>query len=611
MMMSIGMLGPLDVRRGAAAIRMATGKPRIVLAYLIAHAGRTVSIDDLVAELWAGSPPRSAVANIRTYVAGLRRSLGAQAAATIEVRPNGYLLRLADDCRLDLDEFRALVGRGRAEASGGAPHTAVRYLDQALGIWRGSALEGLRDGPVLNTFAAVLEEERVQVVEESIDARLHAGRCAEVVPELRRHLDAHPLREHAYAQLMTALYRSGDVSGALATFGTAREQLTGHLGVDPGRPLVDLHRAILERDPLLDGPRDQPEPRRVSAADPVRAPGAPFLTPPRVADFTGRDTEIGYGVRVLTDGPREALPIVAISGLPGVGKTALAVAIAHRVRAHYPDGQLYADLHGDRPRPASPAGIAAQFLSSMGLPGDRIPGDQAGCVGMLRSVLDGRRILVVLDNAADEAQVRALLPGTAGCGVLVTGRAPLPALDGARLLPLACLAEADAAGLFTDILGRPVGFERAAVRQIVRSCGRLPLAVRIAAVRAASRPGWPLTRFVALLSEESTRLDALRAGDLDVRSRLAGGYRALPPADRRLLRQLSLLNVPVFTAAAVTGEDPAVVADRLEALVDAGFLTEVAPGCGYRMHILVRLLVQDQIRGSCRTATPSTRTAGK
>ncbi|MFC6566386.1 AfsR/SARP family transcriptional regulator [Actinoplanes utahensis] len=591
------MLGPLDVRRGTAAIRMSAGKPRIVLAYLITHAGRTVTVDDLTTELWAGSPPPSAVANIRTYIAGLRRSLGSTLAAIV-VHPNGYRLQLADDCRLDLDEFRALVGRGRADAAGGQPHTAIGHLDRALGIWRGSALEGLRDGPVLSTFAAVLEEERVQAVEEAVDARLRARRFAEAVPMLRRHLEENPLREHAYAQLMTALYHSGDVSGALAAFGAAREQLSTHLGIEPGRALSGLHLAILDRSPVLDA-----EPRETSRITATETLVTPFLTPPAVAGFTGRDTETGYAVRALTATPRDALPIVAVSGLAGSGKTALAVTVAHRVRAAYPDGQLYADLHGDSPDPATPGEVIGQFLTALGVPAARFPDGLSDRTGMLRSALAGRRILIVLDNAADAAQVRPLLPGAADCGVLVTGRSRLCALDGARFIALAGLPEPAAVALFTEVLGRPAGAEEAAVRAIVRSCDRLPLAVRIAAVRAAGRPGRPLALLAALLADETTRLDTLRAGDLDVRARLTGAYRSLQAPDRRLLRLLSLQPGPDVAAG---------VTDRLDALVDAGFLTETGPQ-RYRVHGLVRALARESADGSSisRTAMPSTRSAGK
>ncbi|SDS88247.1 AfsR/SARP family transcriptional regulator [Actinoplanes derwentensis] len=586
MSVSIGLLGPLDVRRGTAAIRMAAGKTRIVLAYLIANHDRVIAIDELAGELWAGSPPSSAVANIRTYVAALRRSFGsAPAPVSILARPHGYQLRLADDCRVDLNEFRALVERGRA--AGGQPRTAMRHLDQALGIWRGSALDGLRDGPMLSTFAAVLEEERVQVVEETVDARLCDGRFAEAVPMLRRHLDDNPLREHAHAQLMTALYHCGDVSGALAAFATARDLLRDQLGIEPGRELTDLHLAVLDRSPRLD--RDRPEPEPIVAADPLFTP---FLTPPPVAGFTGRTSEIELGVRVLGPARRDVLPIVVVSGLAGVGKTALAVALAHRVAGGYPDGQLYADLRGDGPDPATPEEVIGRFLTAQGVPADRIPAALPARTGMLRSTLDGRRVLVVLDNAAGEPQVRALLPGTAGCGVLVTGRSRLPALDGARHITLTGLPEPDAIALFSAVLdgpadreravtGGPADRDRAVIGRIVRSCETLPLAVRIAAARATSRPGRPLDRLAALLDDESTRLDTLRTGDLDIRSRLTGACRALPPAARRLLKSLSL-------SQGVTDDDT----DLLDVLVDGGFLTENGPG-RYRVHGLVRLVMHE------------------
>ena len=576
-------LGPLEIRRGARAVRLSGVKPRVLLAYLLVNANRTVPIDEIVEELWGGTPPPSATANVRTYVGDLRRSMRTWA-TTVQVvaKPAAYQLALTGDgYYLDLDDFRAQVRLGRAKMNDGMPLAAVDHFERALAMWRGPVLENLRNGSALSTFASHLEEDRAQVTADLIECRLMLGRSAEVIPVLRRRIQEEPLRERAYAQLMRALYQSGDPSEALEVFRSARATLTADLGIEPGPQLTGLHRAILTGEPVGPAPW-------------IRS--APCLTPPAAAGFVGRSVELTRGARILTSHPAGTLPILAVSGLPGAGKTALASTLAHRLRDHYPGGQLYADLHGDRGGPVDPADVACRFLRALGVPARCVPDRRSDRIGMLRSELAGRRVLVLLDNAANEAQVRPLLPGTDDCAALLTSRRRLSGLDGAEFVVLGCLAEPEAITMFTNVLGRePLGAERSAVYEIVRLCGLLPLAVRVAAARAADRP---LPELAALLRDESRRLDELRVADLDVRARFAAGCGALRSADRRLLALLS--RAPDFTAtaaAAVTGNDLAVVAASLENLGASHLLTKTVPGDGgpprYRFHELIRIFARE------------------
>ncbi|GGK81741.1 AfsR/SARP family transcriptional regulator [Mangrovihabitans endophyticus] len=590
MTISFRVLGPLEIRQGASTVPLPAVKPRVLMAYLLAHANRTVPIDDLVGEIWASSPPPSATANVRTYVAGLRRSIRRDSPSLqILAKPGAYRLTVTGgEYLLDIDKFRNLVRLGRTEMAAGSPHGALEFLDRALELWRGPAFEGVSDGPVLGAYASHLEEERAQAMEEAFEARLALGRYAEVVPALRRHIRAEPLRERPYALLMTALYRCGDAAGALDVFGSARQALTSHLGIEPGPQLAELHRAVLERNPAL-------EPVFVPESGAV---GTPFLTPPAIPEFRGRSAEIALGFGVLTATSRSTPAILAVSGMAGVGKTALAVTLAHRVRAHYSDGQLYADLHGDDREPTAPAQVIRHFLDLLEVPSERVPEGLAERAGLLRSRLAGRRVLVLLDNVADESQMRALLPGSADCAVLVTSRRRLSALDGADFLDLTCPAEPQAMAMFAGFLGRePATVERAAAREIVRMCGSLPLALRI----AAARPRRPLPQTASLLRDEAQRLGRLRVGDLAVRPRFASGYAALQPADRRVLRLVSLLSTPDVTvpvAAAMTGDGTGPVTTSLENLADVHLLIETVPEDGgparYRFHELVRIFARER-----------------
>ncbi|GIJ49323.1 SARP family transcriptional regulator [Virgisporangium aliadipatigenens] len=588
-------LGPMQVCRDGAPVPVPAAKRRILLSYLLMKANEPVIIDDLVEEIWAGSPPASATANVRTYVAGLRRSLSDGAGASpILARPGGYELRVASS-QLDVSEVRERVLRARAVA-GSVPFDAARLYELALEAWRGESLADVAVGPALAEYAARLEEERRVIVEDLVELKLALGRVTEIVPLLRRFVTDNPLRERAQGQLMLALYRCGDASASLEVFARARAALVDQLGLEPGPDLVLLHRAILERDPALD-----PAAPAVTLSTSDRP--VPFLTPPDVADFTGRAETVARCVALLEQG-HATLRVLAVSGPPGVGKSALAVHVAHRLRARFPDGQLYADLGGDRSVPARPGDVLGLFLRALGVPPARLPEDPDERLGLLRTELAERRVLVVLDNAADAAQVRALLPSAGGCAVLVTGRARLAGLAGAAFVDLDTFTPAEAGALFAAVVSPARAGDTAAVAEIVRLCGFLPLAVRIAAARAAGESRYPLAALAGRLRDERRRLAELTVGDLDVRASLATADASLPPEARRLLRILAALDLPDVTEEAVPdGAVRQLVAARL--LEDQG--PDATGRARYRFHDLVRLFAVE--RAECELPAAERRAA--
>jgi DNA-binding SARP family transcriptional activator len=604
MTLTYRVLGPVEVCRDGTPVPVPAAKRRVLLSYLLMKANEPVILDDLVEEIWAGSPPPSATANVRTYVAGLRRSLGDDSGASpIMVRPGGYELVVAPS-ELDVSEVHHRVGRARAVASGLPPDgarllEAVRLFESALNAWRGDSLADVAVGRALAEYAASLEEERRAIFEDLVELKLALGRVTEVVPPLRQFVADNPLRERAQAQLMLALYRCGDPAGSVAAFARARDALVEHLGMDPGPDLVRLHRAILDRDPSLDPP-PVPGPVELSTSDRRETAAAPpFLTPPDVADFTGRAETVARCLALLRQpgGGTGPLRVLAVSGQPGVGKTALAVYVAHRLRDRFPDGQLYADLGGDRPEPARPGDVLGLFLRALGVPPARLPEDPAERLGLLRTELAERRVLVVLDNAANAAQVRALLPSADGCAVVVTGRARLSALAGAAFVDLEPFTAGEARAFFGTVVEPARAVDGDAAAEIVRLCGYLPLAVRIAAARAADAPRHPLTALAGRLRDERSRLAELTVGDLDVRASLATADASLPVATRRLLRLLAVLDLPDITeetASAVAGAPDA----PLRRLVDARLLEDLGPdGAGqarYRFHDLVRLFGRER-----------------
>ncbi|MGY0234313.1 BTAD domain-containing putative transcriptional regulator [Longispora urticae] len=584
--MQVRVLGPLEVLVGGEPVPLGGRRPQIILAMLALEANRVVPVDRLVDAVWDESPPSTARGQVQICVSALRRALGVPDA--IGTRPPGYLLAVGDR-QLDAHVFEERLTAARLLADADRLAEAADQLREGLALWRGPALAGV-DGRLLRTATTRLEESRLTATEERIRLDLALGRHDELVGELFELVAAHPLRERPHAHLMTALYRTGRPAEALEAFRRARAVFVEELGIEPGEELRRLEHAVLSADPALDPPS---APRAV-----VTAPaGTPRQLPSDTADFVGRSRSAALAADVLSGADAPAVPVLAITGPGGVGKSALAVHLAHRASADFPDGQLYADLRGVCSPPVGPAEILARFLRALGVAGTAIPDGLAERAELYRTRVAGRRMLIVLDDAATEEQVRPLLPGSAGAAVVVTARGRLSGLAGARHLALGVLDRDTALGLLARIVGpERVSAEPRAAEALVDLCGGLPLALRIAGARLASRPHWRISRLLDRLRDETRRLDELEHGSLGIRASISLSYEGLAPPAQRLLRRLALLDAPdvagwVGAALLDTGVEEA--EDLLELLVDAQLL-EVVGGARYRFHDLIRVFARER-----------------
>ncbi|MFI5844011.1 BTAD domain-containing putative transcriptional regulator [Catenuloplanes sp. NPDC051500] len=565
-------LGGVELWLGDTQAGLPRPRHRAVLGYLLLNAGRVVTVAALTEAMWGGAAPTTARAQLQADISTIRRTGGG--ALQLTTRAGGYALHAGPD-ELDYLRFTALTARSR----GAAAADRVPLLRDALALWHGPALADAA-GAYVDTARLQLGEERLAAYEDLYEAELDLGRHREIVPELVRAAADEPTRERLWVTLMLALHRCGRRADALAAGRQLRRFLADEHGLEPGQAFVDAERTIL---------------REEEGAD------APALLPPDIVDFTGRSGEVRQLRDALTPAGRP-LPVVTITGMGGVGKSTLAVHAAHRARADYPGGQLYATLRGTEPQPAEPGDVLARFLRALGVDERAIPIDLTERADAYRSRMAGRRVLVLLDDAADEAQIRPLLPGDGSCSVLVTSRAALDGLEGARRVQLGVFSDSDAESLL-GLIAAPqrVAREPAESATILSLCGRLPLAVRIAGARLRSRPAWPMARLATALRDEQRRLDHLVAGDLAVRTSIASSYRAIGEDGRRLARRLSLFTLPDFPswlAAAVLSVPVAEAEDLLERLVDAHLLLDAGTdrtGVGrYHFHDLVRLYLRER-----------------
>ncbi|MBQ0986279.1 tetratricopeptide repeat protein [Streptomyces sp. F63] len=581
-------LGPVRAWRGEEQLPPGSPQQRALLAALLLRRGRTATAAELVDALWGEEPPDAALAALRTYASRLRKSFGPDAGATLVSESGGYAIRVAPG-GLDLTVAEEYAQKADKARHNGDRGSARDLLAAALDLWDGEPLAGL-PGPYAEGQRSRLGEWRLQLTESRIELDLEAGRHAEVVSELTALTAEQPLRERLRAQLMLALYRSGRQAEALAVYADTRRLLAEELGVDPTGELQELHQGILEADGQLDAPApcDTGEPGGPSPHAVVR----PAQLPASVPDFTGRAGFVGELGEQLATAEGRIMAVSAVAGIGGVGKTTLAVHVAHTARERFPDGQLYVDLQGAGPRPAEPEAVLGSFLRSLGCSDSAIPKSLDERSALYRSVLDGRRVLVLLDNARDAAQIRPLLPGTEGCAALITSRVRMVDLAGAHLVDLDVMSPEEALQLFTKIVGvERVAAEREAALDVVAACGFLPLAIRIAASRLASRRTWTVSVLAAKLGDERRRLDELQAGDLAVKATFELGYSQLEPQQARAFRLLGLADGPdisLAAAAAMLDLDPYETEELLESLVDTSLLESAAPG-RYRFHDLVRL----------------------
>jgi DNA-binding SARP family transcriptional activator len=526
-----------------------------LLACLLLHPNRVVSTDALVGALWGDEPVETAVTQVHGLVSALRRHLarstaGSAARDVIVTRPPGYVLQV-EPGQLDIDAMEQLAHEASQALTAGLAGEGSALLHRALALWRGPALGGAA-GAVVEAAAARLEERRLALLEQRVETDLALGRHAALVPELTAVVAEHPLRERLLGQLMIALHGSGRQAEALSIYREARRDRIERFGLDPGAELQRLERAILQTDPALGSPAQSVTADGSSVAGAAPAAVVPAQLPADVRDFTGRDEKVTAICDLLggTDeaGHPPAVAISVVSGRAGVGKTTLAVHVAHRLRASFPDGQLYANLSGTRPAPADPAYVLGRFLQALGVHGAAMPERLEERAELYRSRLAGRRMLVLLDNAAGERQVRPLLPGCGQCAVIVTSRARLAALEGSSSIDLDALAP----NRSLELLGRIAGPERVAAEPdaaglIVSLCGHLPLAVRVAGARLAARPHWRLLALAERLTDQRRQLAELlvSAGELaEARSCLGESLRIfetlrLPMWCARTLRALA------------------------------------------------------------------------
>ncbi|MFI6731542.1 BTAD domain-containing putative transcriptional regulator [Nonomuraea sp. NPDC050451] len=594
-----------ELHRGTAAEHADLGPARqqTALAILAAAVARPIPMSQMIAGIWGENAPRNAEQSVYTYIAGLRRAFEPdrgrrEPSRVLAGTPAGYVLRV-EPAQVDAMLFADGIEAARRARRAGDDPQAVRLLDEALAMWRGTALSGL-SGPFAEAERDRLEQLRLAALELRAESLLRLGRHRDIVEELRHLTRRNPLRERVRELLMTALFRSGSPAEALQVYEEGRVLLAEELGLSPGEGLRRCHEMVLRAD-----------------AAPVPSAPAPHETPhqlPRpLAEFVGRSAEITRLTEWLAPGDETSpSPLMIITGPPGVGKSALAAHVAHLAMHRFPDGQLHVNCRGATPElPAlTPLDVLGRFLRALGVPPSAVPADLDEAAAAWRSRLHDRRVLAVLDDAADLAQIRPLLSASLGNTLLVTSRETMSWGEDAVQLELARMSQAESATMLSNLAGASrITADAGETARLVRLCDGLPLALRIAGARLAGRPDWSVSALASRLSDERTRLHELATGDLAVRSSLAASHTALQrgsrPVDRlaaRILSLLGLLHVPEMTAeaaGALAGVTSGEAEAALERLVDAHLLDRAAPD-RYQLHDLVRLFAGELRPGDWR-----------
>ncbi|WP_185845512.1 AfsR/SARP family transcriptional regulator [Kibdelosporangium aridum] len=569
--MRFRILGQLAIADGSGWAGVSGSVAQSVLATLLLRGNDVVSLDRIVDEIWGECPPKTAATQVHRAIMRLRRAIGDPDGQRLVTVAPGYRLTV-DHGDVDTHRFADLARQGHAAKRAGQLDRAVELLAAALALWRGPALSGVPASPLVAAESDRLAEERLTVWEARVDAELARGRHAHLVGDLRRHVDENPLREQAWVQLMVALDGSGRRAEALSAYSEVSALLADELGVEPGPDLQRTRQAIV-----------------AGSSTQGRAP-LPHQLPVDLDSFVDRTEPLGTAAQWLAS----TTPWIAVTGPGGVGKTAFAVRLAHRSRSLFPDGQFYARLGAS----ASGGSVVARLLTTLGVPqGPDMPREPDEQAAMFWELLGGRRVLIVIDNVPDESHVRPLLPVGEGCGLVLTSRRRLAGLDSLRSLPLAALPADAGVTLLRTVAGtsRVDPGDSPAADDVVRCCGGLPLAIRIAGARLAARPNWTTADLARQLSDARNRLDWLQLGDLEVRASLVAGHADLTDKHRVLLRRLGLLETAEFApwvAEALVDTDTNHAERLLDDLVEAHLVEPAGRGLSgprYTMHDLVRL----------------------
>jgi DNA-binding SARP family transcriptional activator len=573
-------LGPVRAWHGSSELELGSPQQRAVLAMLLLARGRHVPLDMLIDALWGEEPPRAAASTVRTYLSRLRRCLDGGPAGpdhdVITLVGDGYMLPLGS-ALVDLGVFEELTRKARAARLSDGPARAAALFREALGLWHGTALAGA-PGPYMDSQRVRLAELRAAAEEDGLAADVDSGGHLAAVPQLGELLMAYPLREKLTELLMLALYRSGRQADALAVFDSSRRLLRDELGIDPGPSLQDMQKRILQADCglLQDG------------AAPAAKPAISSLLPPALDDFTGRASELSAIVKALT---RVPAAVVVISGMPGIGKTALAVRAARAVQPEFPDGQLFAELTDPDSTAAEPAAVLAGFLRALGM--TAIPETLFERATAWHAALAGRRVIIVLDDVSSRAQVRRLLPPPPGCAIIVTSQRSAMDLPGARCIEISRLRASEALALLSRLAGaKRVAAEPAAAERLVAACACQPLAVRTVGMRLASRPTWQIEVMDRQLRAELANPTSVHVGCelMDIPFESAHGR--LSPDAARAFRQASVgdgLEISVTALSAALNLPEHVIRRLLDSLADVHLIEADAASGGFRYDPLIKL----------------------
>lgn len=598
--MQFQILGSLEVVADAERIELGGARQQIALAVLLLNSNRVVTMNRLIEAIYGEDLPPTSRAQAQISISTLRRIFAAHGQdGIITTHDRGYVMQVAPG-QLDSLRFEELLTAARAARAEDKLDLAIAHYRNALRLWRGPALDGL-DSQFVQAAASRLDEQRIAANEDRIELELRMGRHHELVGELGELGEQYPLRERPRGQLMLALYRCGRVAEALQVYQLTRRAMIDELGIEPSERLRQLEQSILTSSPDLDLPS---APVRVATHQVNRQ--VPSLLPTDIADFTGRADEISrihdYLMASGDRANRLVAPIVVIAGKGGVGKTSIALHASHGLASHFPDGQLYADLHGGT-RPVQPVRVLERFLRVLGVPGTQIPEGMDERAELYRNLIGDQQVLIVLDDAGSESQVLPLFPGNGNAAVIVTSRSRLAGLAGALRVEVDVFDADKSLNLLARIVGAArVAAEPEATQAVADHCGHLPLALRIAGARLVARPHWSIQRLVGRLADETRRLDELRHGDMGIRPSISLTYDAASEDARRLFRRLALLDIPVFSSwlsAALLDQPFAEAEDLLDDLVSAQLIDATDGGSGaysqYRFHDLIRVFARERL----------------